>query len=77
MGGELRRQAVTAIATPCVNICKLDQAEKICLGCFRRLGEVAGWSGLTPAAREAVMAELPARRQRYHSVGSHITTSGT
>lgn len=77
MGDELRRETVTAIATPCVNICKIDPTERFCTGCFRTLGEVAGWSGLTPAARVAVMAELPARRQRYHSVGSHITTSGT
>ena len=47
------------------------------LGCFRSLGEIAAWVRLTPMEREAVMAALPARRQRYHIVGSHITISGT
>ena len=65
------------IATPCQNICKIDRAEKFCLGCFRTLAEVAAWVGLTPAEREAVMAALPSRRQRYHIVGNNITTSGT
>jgi predicted Fe-S protein YdhL (DUF1289 family) len=66
-----------AIATPCVQHCKLDPTEGFCLGCFRTLGEVAGWGSLAPEQRRAVMAELPARRQRYHMVGSHITISGT
>ncbi len=77
MGDELHGKTVTAIASPCVNICKLDPAEKLCVGCFRTLPEVAGWSGMTSAARQMVMADLPARRHRYHIVGSHITISGT
>jgi len=59
------------IATPCQNICKIDRQQRFCLGCFRSLGEIAAW------VRLAVMAALPARRQRYHIVGSHITISGT
>lgn len=78
MGDELRREGVRApIATPCVNICRIDRTERFCTGCFRTLAEIGAWAGLSPAGREAVMAELPARRQRYHMLGSHITTSGT
>jgi len=65
------------IATPCQNICKIDRQQRFCLGGFRSLGEIAAWVRLTPMEREAVMAALPARRQRYHIVGSHITISGT
>ncbi len=54
-----------SIATPCINICKLDPAEQLCLGCFRTLAELVGWSRLIAAEREAVMAELPARRQQH------------
>jgi predicted Fe-S protein YdhL (DUF1289 family) len=32
------------------------------MGCYRRLNEVAGWSKMTPEARDIVMAELPSRR---------------
>jgi predicted Fe-S protein YdhL (DUF1289 family) len=32
------------------------------MGCYRRLNEVAGWSKMTPEARDAVMGELPSRR---------------
>jgi predicted Fe-S protein YdhL (DUF1289 family) len=50
-----------AIISPCVNICEIDRARGLCLGCRRTLGEIAGWTAMTPAQREAVMAALPGR----------------
>ena len=47
--------------TPCIKICVVDGESGLCLGCYRRLNEVAGWSKMTPEARDAVMAELPSR----------------
>ena len=52
------------IRTPCVQVCVMDQASGLCLGCFRPLAEVAGWVRLTDAERAAVMADLPSRRGR-------------
>lgn len=57
-------QPPRSIATPCVKVCVVDGASGLCLGCFRTLGEIGGWSGLTDAERAAVMADLPARRGR-------------
>ena len=53
-----------AIATPCVKVCVVDGESGLCLGCYRQLGEVAGWAQLTDAARAAIMADLPGRRSR-------------
>ncbi len=53
-----------AIATPCVQVCVVDGASGLCLGCHRTLREIAGWTRLTDAERETVMAELPGRRAR-------------
>jgi predicted Fe-S protein YdhL (DUF1289 family) len=50
-----------SIATPCVKVCVVDGASSLCLGCFRTLHEIGGWSGFTDAERAAIMAELPAR----------------
>lgn len=50
------------VVSPCVKVCVVDGESSLCLGCFRTLEEIAGWSGLTPEARAAVMADLPARR---------------
>ena len=53
-----------AVATPCVKVCVVDGATSLCLGCWRTLSEIAGWSALTDAGRAAVMAELPQRRTK-------------
>ncbi|WP_332658546.1 DUF1289 domain-containing protein [Brevundimonas sp.] len=53
-----------SIATPCVKVCVVDGASSLCLGCFRTLSEIGGWTGLSDDQRAAVMADLPARRLR-------------
>lgn len=53
-----------AIATPCVKVCIVDGASNLCLGCYRTLSEIGGWSGLTDEDRARIMDELPGRRER-------------
>ena len=50
------------IATPCIKVCIVDGESGLCLGCYRKLNEVAAWSRLTDAERDAILAELPDRR---------------
>lgn len=52
-----------SIATPCVQVCVVDGASSLCLGCYRTLSEIAGWSGFGDAERAAIMAVLPEREQ--------------
>lgn len=59
---EIKPTPPAAVATPCVQVCVVDGATGLCLGCFRTLQEIAGWRALGEAGRAAVMAELPARR---------------
>jgi predicted Fe-S protein YdhL (DUF1289 family) len=41
------------IPSPCVAICRMDDATGLCEGCLRSLDEIAAWSALdTPAKRE-------------------------
>lgn len=49
------------IATPCVQVCIVDGATGLCLGCRRTLQEICGWSRFSDAERAAIMAELPGR----------------
>ncbi|WP_126975896.1 DUF1289 domain-containing protein [Frigidibacter oleivorans] len=49
------------VASPCIRLCRLDPETGLCLGCHRTLEEIAGWSAMDPAARQAVMAALPRR----------------
>lgn len=49
--------------SPCTNICQIDAASGLCLGCFRTLDEIAHWSRLDDAARDAILAAIAIRRQ--------------
>jgi len=49
------------IESPCVKLCVVHPEARICVGCYRSIDEIAGWSRLTPDQRRAIMAELPAR----------------
>ncbi|MCE2971724.1 MAG: DUF1289 domain-containing protein [Burkholderiales bacterium] len=40
----------------------MDAATGWCEGCLRTIEEIAGWSALDAAARQAVWAQLPLRR---------------
>lgn len=52
------------VESPCVKICVIHPAERICIGCLRTADEIAAWGRMPPEARSAVMAELPARAPR-------------
>ncbi len=52
------------IESPCVRICVIHPAERLCAGCYRTVEEIGAWSRMTPEARAAVMAELPSRAPR-------------
>ncbi|WP_186418919.1 DUF1289 domain-containing protein [Bosea sp. CS1GBMeth4] len=55
---------MSAISTPCVEICVIDPARRLCEGCGRTLQEIAQWSRLSEAERLAVMATLEERLSR-------------
>jgi predicted Fe-S protein YdhL (DUF1289 family) len=52
---------VTALS-PCIAVCVMDTRTGWCKGCYRTIGEIAGWLNMNDAERHAVLAALPARR---------------
>ena len=48
--------------SPCVNLCKMDAANRYCQGCFRTLEEITTWSRLDDPARARIVAALAERR---------------
>lgn len=52
------------VQSPCVKLCTIHPAERLCVGCLRTIDEISAWSRLTPAERSAIMAELPTRAPR-------------
>jgi uncharacterized protein len=52
------------IASPCINVCKMNPDTALCEGCWRTLDEIAAWSGMSAEDKRSVLAQLPARRAR-------------
>ena len=56
--------ARTEIDSPCIKLCVIHPEERLCVGCYRTIDEIANWSRLTPDERRAIMADLPNRAPR-------------
>jgi len=50
------------IPSPCVAVCQIDRASGHCLGCWRTIEEISGWSGFDGERRRQIIAELHDRR---------------
>ncbi|WP_245293312.1 DUF1289 domain-containing protein [Mongoliimonas terrestris] len=61
---------MTTASTPCVKTCIIDPVSRLCVGCWRTLDEIGGWSRMSEPERLAVMAVLPARAGRPHTGGA-------
>jgi predicted Fe-S protein YdhL (DUF1289 family) len=55
------------LETPCIEICDIDAASGLCIGCGRSLDEIARWADMSAEQRRAIMAILPARQPRQAS----------
>lgn len=51
------------VASPCVNICALDEAD-ICIGCQRSATEITQWMRLSNHERREVLARCDERARR-------------
>ena len=54
--------APAPVKTPCIKLCIVDGESGLCMGCYRKLSEVAAWGRFSDDEREAIMAVLPERR---------------
>lgn len=50
------------IESPCVKICVIHPATRLCTGCLRSIDEIGAWSQMTAEDRRAIMDELPDRK---------------
>lgn len=51
-----------AVPSPCINICRMDEASGYCEGCWRSLDEIALWSQLDDADKRSVLELIALRR---------------
>jgi len=54
---------VSAVASPCVNVCVMEETRGLCRGCYRTLDEIARWSMMQDAEKRQVLAHVEARKE--------------
>ncbi|SDK36937.1 DUF1289 domain-containing protein [Billgrantia gudaonensis] len=48
------------LASPCIQVCRIDSTTQRCEGCRRTLDEIARWRSMSETERAAVWARLAA-----------------
>lgn len=51
------------VASPCVDICRIDERTGYCEGCLRTIDEIAAWSTLTDVDKRDVIEAVTTRRE--------------
>ncbi|MDP4836982.1 MAG: DUF1289 domain-containing protein [Burkholderiales bacterium] len=46
---------MTSIESPCVDICQLNPASGVCLGCFRTMDEISVWVEMSDDDKREVL----------------------
>jgi len=54
---------VRAVQSPCINICRIEDATGWCEGCLRTIEEIAAWASLDETGQDAICDQLPQRRK--------------
>lgn len=68
--------AEAAAASPCIDVCRIDEATGWCEGCQRTLDEIAAWPRLADDEKRAVWRELHERRRRLDMQRERGTAGG-
>ncbi|EXI80706.1 MAG: putative Fe-S protein [Candidatus Accumulibacter appositus] len=58
-----------SVASPCINVCKMDDAGGFCLGCFRTIAEIALWSRAPDEQRLEILFAVERRRVEHDPAG--------
>jgi predicted Fe-S protein YdhL (DUF1289 family) len=54
--------ASPGVASPCINICRMDPATGWCEGCLRSIDEIAAWSSLPDDLKRQIWRRIEQRR---------------
>lgn len=52
---------MSAMISPCILLCAIDDVTGYCFGCGRTRAEIAGWMSFTEVERNDLMKILPSR----------------
>lgn len=50
------------VPSPCVGVCRMDAADRWCVGCLRSREEISRWSQMTDREKLALWADITQHR---------------
>jgi predicted Fe-S protein YdhL (DUF1289 family) len=53
--------AEAPVPSPCVGICRMDEASGLCAGCYRSIEEIIAWSKADDGAKRGIWREIKQR----------------
>jgi len=56
------KESAGPVPSPCISVCRIDDATGLCVGCLRTLDEIAAWGMLDDDARRDVWRVIGERR---------------
>lgn len=56
------------VPSPCIGVCRMDAADRWCVGCLRSREEIGLWSQMTDSQKLALWADLTQHRATLPSV---------
>ena len=62
--------AQRGVASPCINVCRMDAASGLCEGCLRTLDEIAAWGTMDDGDKRVVWQRLEQRRAAWPQLGA-------
>ncbi len=70
---ELAKSIDERVPSPCISVCRMDDASGLCLGCFRTLDEIIEW-GRSSDPEKRVVWRLIAQRARLEPSATRLPT---
>jgi predicted Fe-S protein YdhL (DUF1289 family) len=61
------------IESPCINICEIDPATRLCQGCYRTLGEIAAWADASDATKQLILGAVAQRRHKIDAEADFLS----
>ena len=62
--------APAGVASPCINVCRMDAASGLCEGCLRTIDEIAAWGTMDDGDKRVMWQRLEQRRAAWPQLGA-------
>ncbi|MBZ0132652.1 MAG: DUF1289 domain-containing protein [Rhodocyclaceae bacterium] len=53
-----------SLPSPCIDVCRMDPASRLCEGCLRTIDEIAEWAAASEEQQRHILAAIAQRRAR-------------